>query len=127
MSQEHQSSGMPKHPDSLTGIWESQTLTGLTAMRLQCLTVQQDFGDCETHVHVRLSVFSDFLFFHRERSPRSWLSTGLSTLPIGTIRNLVQHLVGTAFTFPSQGARNLTTLGNPGMENLQETGGRCNI
>lgn len=68
-------------------------------------------------VHVRLSTFSGFLFLHEELSPRSWLSTRLSALPEGTVRSLVQHIICTASKFPSQGARSLAALGNPGMEN----------
>lgn len=94
-----------------------QSFTVLTAMRLQCPTMQQDLGDREACVHVRRSTFSGFLFLHQELSPRSWLSTRLSVLPAGTVRDLVQHIICTASNFLSQGARHLAALGNPGMGN----------
>lgn len=61
---------------------------------------------------VRLVFISDSQHFqaswaHQEQCPQSWLNARLSSLPIGTGRNLIQCIIRPASNFPVQKARNL--------------------
>lgn len=93
----------------------TEDLSVLTTMSIQCLILQQDIGGYKTQVFVRLSTFSGLLFLHQELSPRPCLITWLSTLPIGFVRNLFQHRICKASKFLTRGARNLAA--KAGMEN----------